>query len=187
MKTMKISIAIFMAMAVMAMVLPNRAQSQDREKMTTEGKEKMAKERQEMGERIKASKIAFITEQVDLSPEEAEKFWPIYNEQEKKREELTHNLMERYKGHEEDAEVSDEQAEEMMQQRFKQEQALLDLKKVYHKKYTDILPATRVLKLYDAENNFKRKLMERFGHRDGERKPEGKGMAPPYRGRTHHR
>ncbi|MCK4569485.1 MAG: hypothetical protein KAT76_04290 [Bacteroidales bacterium] len=179
MKPLKLSIVMIMAIAVMAMTLPNQVQGQDREKM--------AKERKEMGERIKASKIAFITEQVDLSPEEAEKFWPIYNEQNKKREELTHTLMERFKGHEENLEISNEQAEEMMQQGFKQEEALLDLKREYHKKFTEILSATKVMKLYHAENNFRRGLMERLGHREGERKPEGRGMAPPLRERPHHR
>ncbi len=178
---------MFMAFAVMALTLPYQVQGQDREKMTQEDRDKMAKKRQEMGERMKASKIAYITEHVDLSPEEAEKFWPIYNEQEKKREELTHSLMERYRGKEDKKEVTDEQAEEMMQQRFKQEQDLLNLKTQYHKKFTEILPATKVLKLYDAENNFKRQLMEKYKHRGGERKPEGGGTATPNRGRKHYR
>ena len=32
-----------------------------------------------MQERIKAQKVAFITERLDLSSKEAQKFWPIYN------------------------------------------------------------------------------------------------------------
>jgi hypothetical protein len=31
------------------------------------------------GHRIEALKIAYITKRLDLSPEEAQKFWPIYN------------------------------------------------------------------------------------------------------------
>ena len=43
------------------------------------------------GERIKqmkAMKTAFITAELDLSPQEAEKFWPIYNQYEQKNFEL---------------------------------------------------------------------------------------------------
>ena len=36
------------------------------------------------GEKVKALKIAFITEQLDLSSEEASQFWPIYNKYEEK-------------------------------------------------------------------------------------------------------
>jgi len=32
------------------------------------------------GSRLEALKIAYITKRLDLSPEEAQKFWPIYNQ-----------------------------------------------------------------------------------------------------------
>ena len=32
-----------------------------------------------MNERIKAQKVAFITEKLSLTAEEAQQFWPIYN------------------------------------------------------------------------------------------------------------
>jgi hypothetical protein len=32
------------------------------------------------GNRLEALKIAYITKKLDLSPEEAQKFWPIYNQ-----------------------------------------------------------------------------------------------------------
>lgn len=34
------------------------------------------------GGRIRAYKIAYLTKKLDLSPEEAQKFWPIYNQYE---------------------------------------------------------------------------------------------------------
>ncbi len=39
-------------------------------------------------EKIKALKVAFITERLDLSSKEAQLFWPIYNEQGSKMEDL---------------------------------------------------------------------------------------------------
>ena len=67
-----------------------------------------------------------------------------------------------------------------MNNRFEQEEALLNLKKEYHSKYSKILPATKIFKLYEAENNFKRKLMERMGKGHGERSPKSTGIAPPH-------
>ena len=45
-------------------------------------------QRQHRFERIKALKTAYITEKVDLSSSEAEKFWPIYNKYEKELHQL---------------------------------------------------------------------------------------------------
>jgi len=177
MRTLKLSASILVLATLLAFALPTGAQ---------EGLQKNKRpDRKEMSERIKASKIAYITEQVELSPEQAEKFWPIYNELETKKMEVTVSIMERYKPEEgKMEEPSEEEAAEMMEQRFKMEQQLLDLKVKYHKKFMGILPATKVAKLYRAEDQFKRGLMERFRHRDGERRPEGKGVAPPRRGHS---
>ncbi len=40
----------------------------------------------EMKAKIEAQKISFITQQLDLSPEEAQKFWPLYNEMNNKKD-----------------------------------------------------------------------------------------------------
>lgn len=34
---------------------------------------------QEKADHIKAQKIAFFTEKLSLTPEEAQRFWPVYN------------------------------------------------------------------------------------------------------------
>jgi len=39
-------------------------------------------------EKIEAAKIALITERLNLTPEQAQKFWPVYNEYSKKQQEL---------------------------------------------------------------------------------------------------
>lgn len=43
-------------------------------------------------QRIEAARIAFITERLGLTPEEAEKFWPVYREFYQKRIELRQQL-----------------------------------------------------------------------------------------------
>ncbi|MEE4256868.1 MAG: hypothetical protein V2I47_07510 [Bacteroidales bacterium] len=180
MRTAKTSATILVIAILLAFALPAGAQERPQE-----GKRP---DRKEMGERIQASKIAFITEKVELTPEEAEEFWPVYNQLEDKKMEVTEDIMKRFRPEEEKMkEPSEEEAAEMMAQRFKMEQQLLDLKVEYHKKFMDILPATKVAKLYRAEDQFKRGLMERFRHHDGERSPQGKGVSPPYRGRMMHR
>ena len=45
-------------------------------------------EGREMRNRIEAQKISYITQKLDLSPEEAQQFWPLYNELEKKKHDI---------------------------------------------------------------------------------------------------
>lgn len=122
------------------------------------------------GEKIKAFKTAYITEELDLSPSEAEKFWPVYNQYDdllmdlrrKERQEI----FKKVKG-DLDA-LSDAEASVLLDeitllksQEFKyHEEMLRDLKKV--------LPAKKILKLKRAEEDFKRMLLEKVKgkHRD---------------------
>lgn len=128
------------------------------------GPEKRVKraDRAERYAKMKSMKIAFITEHLELTPGEAEKFWPIYNEYEKKRDEATKGIFEHFNPeHGEPLELSDEDADKTIRRRFEEEQTLLDLKKEYYGKYKEVLPASRIFKLHQVENRFKRHLLER--------------------------
>ena len=115
MKTLKTSATILVFAILLAFALPAGAQEKPQEPKRPD--------RTEMGQRIKASKIAYITEQVELTPEEAEKFWPVYNELEDQKMEVTADIMQRFRPNEEKMEEPDnEEAAEMMEQRFKMEQ-----------------------------------------------------------------
>jgi Spy/CpxP family protein refolding chaperone len=47
----------------------------------------------EKKEKIKALKVAYITEELNLTSEEAQKFWPIYNTYDDKQFDLHHKKM----------------------------------------------------------------------------------------------
>ena len=44
-------------------------------------------------ERVKAAKVAYLTRELGLSPQEAERFWPVYNEFENRRDDLRHDRL----------------------------------------------------------------------------------------------
>mgnify|MGYP005615414997 CR=1 FL=1 len=52
-----------------------------------------SQDHREKREKVKALKVAYITEQLELTSDEAEKFWPIYNTFEDKQSELRHEKM----------------------------------------------------------------------------------------------
>lgn len=117
-------------------------------------------------EKIRTYKIAFLTEQLNLTEVEAEKFWPIYNVYDKKimelrkkeRFEIKKNI--RKKGgldkiSEEEAKKIILSMEEITQQRY-------SLKNSFYKKVIPIISYKKLLKLEISEHEFNRKLLRKF-------------------------
>ena len=106
-------------------------------------------------EKIKAVKIATFTDVLNLTSQEAEKFWPMYNAYEreqkvikKKRPRMAQVMQQ-----------SDAEIEEAIDQYLAMEQELLDLKKAYYKKFMTVLPTIKVAKIQRAENEFRKKVV----------------------------
>jgi Spy/CpxP family protein refolding chaperone len=134
-------------------------------------------------EKVEAMRIAFITQKLDLTSEEAQKFWPVYNEFQKKRVALHKKRREEIKNIKENLDsLSDKQIEAFVDGEMAFKQKNLDLEKEYHAKFKSILPIKKVAKLYRAEEQFTRHLLERLSERGMGPKPlhEGKKrMVPP--------
>jgi hypothetical protein len=118
-------------------------------------------------ERIKAMKISYITSELDLSPKEAQVFWPIYNEFEAKMEGFHKERRAEHKKHKTEGELSDKELEALVDNHLVMEQKELDVKKVYHAKFKAILPIQKVAKLYRAEHSFKRDLLKKMRIKKG--------------------
>lgn len=122
-------------------------------------------------EKIRAYKTAYITEQVDLSPAEAEKFWPIYNKYERQLSEVRRTerreIFETVKGDldvltEEEAQSLVDNMQELKEQEHEYRKALMN-------ELQQVLSAKKILKLKRAEEEFKRNLLKRFKNRRGGR------------------
>jgi Spy/CpxP family protein refolding chaperone len=135
-------------------------------------------------EKVESMRIAFITQKLDLSPDEAQKFWPVYNEFQKKRLELHKKRKEEFKDAKGSIDsLSDKQAEAMVDGEMAFRQKNLDLEKEYHSKFKSVLPIKKVAKLYRAEDMFAHRLLERISERGraehGGRKDDGAPHARP--------
>jgi hypothetical protein len=112
---------------------------------------------------IEAQRVAFITKEVNLTPDEAKVFWPVYNEYESKRHELRKSLKNSDDFHKVDFEkLSEKEANQMLDNQLVEAQKYLDLRKEYHAKFKAVLPAVKVLKLYDAEREFQKMLIDKL-------------------------
>jgi len=119
-------------------------------------------------EKIKTHKIAYITDKLDLSPEEAEKFWPVYNKHQEEMESSNKKFGEKYHDKVENITIlSDWEAEEFVNARLEHEQQQLDSKKVFISDLKTILPSKKIILLMEAERDFRVELMKKLAGRGG--------------------
>ena len=119
----------------------------------------------EKREKIKALKVAYITEQLELTTDEAQRFWPIYNANEEKQFELRHKKMRSIINKFENGgleKLSDKEATSLIDQVESIEDELHDYKKKYIKELKTVISAKKIIKLKKAEDEFNRKLMKQF-------------------------
>ena len=113
-------------------------------------------------EKMKSMKIAYITEKLELTPDEAQKFWPVYNEYEKKKEVLIKEKRMGKKHKKDGVDFTDTELEQHIEKHFTSRQKELDLDKEYHVKFKSVLPMKKIGKLYVARDQFKRELLRKI-------------------------
>lgn len=119
----------------------------------------------EKREKIKALKVAYITEQLSLTTEEAQKFWPIYNANEDKQFELRHKKMRAIINKFENGgleKLSDKEATTLIDQIETIEDELHNSKKAYIRELKTVISAKKIIKLKKAEDEFNKKLLKQF-------------------------
>jgi len=115
-------------------------------------------------EKFKSEKIAYISTAMSLTPEEAEVFWPIYNEATAKKEVLLTEMRDFRLGlASSEDEITEEKAKEALsffQNHMKKMNALTI---EYQNKYEKALSAKKVLLLIKAEKEFRRRMLKKLG------------------------
>lgn len=112
-------------------------------------------------EKIRAARIAFITEKLGLTPAEAEKFWPIYNEFDQKRKELRVQAKDMRRNADPNKPQEDLEKNAIAQQhQFRQKE--LDLEKDYSNRLLNVISAKKVMALPRTEKDFRDLLLRRM-------------------------
>ena len=119
-------------------------------------------------EKIQAQKIAFITEKLNLTPEEAQIFWPVYNELEKKRDAIHADKMKKVKcGEDIYSTLSKEELEKIADSFVEIDLQDAKLAIDYNEKFKKVLPIDKVVKLYHAEHQFRNHLLKQMKEKKG--------------------
>lgn len=120
-------------------------------------------------EQIRARRVAFITDKLNLNSEESAHFWALYNEYEAERRRLRQAQRSQRQPVNNDAE-----AEARIEQQFETEAALLSLKRNFYDQAKTKVPPRKLVLLPQAEREFKRQLLRTLRER--------RGMGPRNRG-----
>jgi hypothetical protein len=102
------------------------------------------------GEKIQALKIAFITQKLGLSAEEAQRFWPVYNQ-------YQGEMKSAFSDRGEDVIESDER--------------VLNIRKKYRPEFVKILGESRMNTFFSAEKEFRRVLIQSLKDRNNQQRP----------------
>ncbi len=117
---------------------------------------------------IELLKTKYITEELDLSPEEAQKFWPVYNEYRKaldaihdrrQQEFKRHKMLKNWDKH------SDEELEKFTRKELEDQSKIAAVKLDYLEKFSSAVGKRKAATYYRIEVEFHRKLMQELRRR----------------------
>ncbi|MCI5054871.1 MAG: hypothetical protein MRY83_02115 [Flavobacteriales bacterium] len=114
-------------------------------------------------EQIKAEKVAFLTEKLDLSSSEAEQFWPVYNKYEEKRGKLRKSQKALHKTMKDGLDnLSDQEIESKLMEGLSLKEKMVQLEKERYESLKEVLPIKKVATLYGSEKMFKKELIRKI-------------------------
>jgi hypothetical protein len=109
-------------------------------------------------DKIEALKVSFITEKINLTPNEAQGFWPLYNEYNDKIKFARKNFRQQ------NSNVADfktdKEADDFLNAELKLRQTEVDLQKEYFEKFKKILGSKKTGLLRKAEEEFKKEIIK---------------------------
>ena len=128
-------------------------------------------------EKLNSYKIGFFTKKLNLTSAEAEKFWPVYNEYQKQK-----NLIQLEKialirdFNLNESNLSDSQLTEMGDKLVASITQESSLAVTFHKKLKEVLPPAKVIRFYQAENQYKIQLLNELQTRQQQRVPPRRNL-----------
>ena len=127
-------------------------------------------------EKIEAIKVAYLTEELELTVAESQVVWPVDNELQNKEQELREQQRSSLKKLSGD-EPSEKEIEKILYSFADTHIAIEELRKSYLEDFIDVIGAKKTAKLLRAEKEFGRRMIERMGSRDRSR-DRGRGPGP---------
>ena len=126
-------------------------------------------------QKFMSEKIAFLTSEMQITPEEVQVFWPVYNQIWKEKDEVMKKIFKSFRELEEalDSGKSGKEINKLMEAYLAAEQQQRDIDAQVAERVGKVLPVEKTARLFIAEEKFRRQQINRLHG-----KPESRGSKP---------
>lgn len=111
-------------------------------------------------EKIEALRVSYITQHVDFTTQEAQTFWPLYNEMNDKLEANRQGFKKKYNKDTNYNFATDKEAEDYLNAELSMKQKEIEIFKSYYDRFRKMLPIKKVAALRRAEDQFRREIIK---------------------------
>jgi len=114
--------------------------------------------------KIESARIALITERLGLTPEQAQQFWPLYNEYALHKRDLRKQLVEE-RNKMDPQKITEQESRRLMELNLNIKQKEVNLEKEYAGRMMNVISSRQIMSLKQAEQDFNRMLLRRIEQR----------------------
>ena len=128
-------------------------------------------------QKMQSEKIAFLTSEIGLTPEEAQNFWPVYNEVNKEKDEAMKEVFKAYSELESAIKEgkTEKEINNLLDKYLDSKKAQKEVDAKAAEKYRKVLKGDKVAKVFIAEENFRRHHIRNLhGKPGGPQPPQAK-------------
>ena len=123
-------------------------------------------------EKIQSEKIAFLTMEIGLTPQEAQVFWPVYNEINEEKDQAMYEVIKYYWEMSKAIEAgkSEKEIQSLLDKYLEAQEKQRKIDEDAAEKYKKVLSTTKVAKLYIGEEKFRRQHNRKVRDMQGQKK-----------------
>ena len=123
-------------------------------------------------EKIQSEKIAFLTMEIGLTPQEAQVFWPVYNEINEEKDQAMYEVIKYYWEMSKAIEAgkSEKEIQSLLDKYLEAQEKQRKIDEDAAEKYKKVLSTTKVAKLYIGEEKFRRQHIRKLRDMQGQKK-----------------
>jgi len=126
-------------------------------------------------EYIQQKRVKFLVLNLDLSIEESQQFWPVYNEYSAKKAELSESYKKDYGDFKKFEGATEEEHRRVVEGMIENRISQAALLKTYTTRYLEVLSAKKVYRLFTLEEEFNKNLMKQLRKPPAAGPKKGKG------------
>lgn len=123
-------------------------------------------------EKLQAEKIAFLTMEIGLTPQEAQVFWPVYNEINEEKDQAMYEAIKYYWEMSKAIEAGkpEKEIKTLLDKYLEAQEKQRKIDNDAADKYKKVLPTAKVAKLYIGEEKFRRLNIRKLRDMQGQKK-----------------